>query len=70
MTAIAAVLALSSTPLVAQETTTPPDPVTETPSNPPPVADPLAPAAVAERCRGQRTVRWLHSRSEYQSELT
>ena len=43
MTAIAAVLALTSTPLSAQETTTPPDPVSETPADPPPVADPLAP---------------------------
>ena len=41
LTAIAAVLALSSTPLAAQETTTPPaEPVTETPA---PAADPLAP---------------------------
>ena len=43
LTAIAAVLALSSTPLGAQETTAPPDPVIETPSEPPPAADPLAP---------------------------
>ena len=43
MTAIAAVLALTSTSLSAQETTTPPDPVSETPADPPPVADPLAP---------------------------
>ena len=39
LTAIAAVLALSSTPLVAQDVTTPPDPVSE----PTPSADPLAP---------------------------
>ena len=42
LTAIAAVLALSSTPLAAQETTAP-DPVTESPSEPAPAADPLAP---------------------------
>jgi hypothetical protein len=45
LTAIAAVLALSSTPLGAQEVTTPPDPVTETPA-PAPEADPLAPEPV------------------------
>ncbi len=43
LTAIAAVLALSSTPLLAQELTTPPDPATETPSEPAPAVDPLAP---------------------------
>lgn len=43
LTAIAAVLAFSSTPLVAQETTTPPDTVTE----PAPTADPLAPDPAA-----------------------
>lgn len=43
LTAIAAVLALSSTPLTAQETATPPGPAAETPADPPPVADPLAP---------------------------
>jgi hypothetical protein len=47
LTAIAAVLALSSTPLVAQETTAPPDPVIETPSEPAPAADPLAPEPAA-----------------------
>ncbi len=43
LTAIAAVLALSSTPLAAQETTTPPDPAVEPVSEPPSTADPLAP---------------------------
>ena len=43
LTAIAAVLALSSTPLAAQETTTPPDPVSEPAPEPAPTADPLAP---------------------------
>ena len=47
LTAIAAVLALSSTPLGAQETTAPPDPVVETPSEPAPAADPLAPDPAA-----------------------
>ena len=47
LAAIAAVLALSSTPLVAQETTAPPDPVIETPSEPAPAADPLAPEPAA-----------------------
>ncbi len=44
-TAIAAVLAFSSTPLLAQETGTPPDTAVETPA---PVADPLAPEPTAE----------------------
>jgi len=47
LTAIAAVLALSSTPLVAQETTAPPDPVTESTAEPAPAADPLAPEPAA-----------------------
>jgi hypothetical protein len=46
LTAIAAVLALSSTPLAAQEVTTPPEPVTESPT-PAPAADPLAPEPTA-----------------------
>ena len=49
LTAIAAVLALSSTPLLAQETTPPPDPVTETSSEPAPTADPLAPEPTASQ---------------------
>lgn len=49
LTAIAAVLALSSTPLLAQETTAPPDPVTETSSEPAPTADPLAPEPAASQ---------------------
>ena len=44
LTAIAAVLALSSTPLVAQEVTAPPDPVADTTA---PAADPLAPEPTA-----------------------
>lgn len=47
LTALAAVLALSSTPLLAQEVTTHPDPVPETPAEAPPAADPLAPEPAA-----------------------
>lgn len=47
LTAIAAVLALSSTPLAAQEVNTPPDIATETPSESAPAADPLAPEPAA-----------------------
>jgi hypothetical protein len=43
LTAIAAVLALTSTPLLAQEVTSPPDPAPATTSEPAPTADPLAP---------------------------
>ena len=45
LTAIAAVLALSSTPLVAQEVETPPDPVIETTSEPAPEPSTSAPEA-------------------------
>jgi len=47
LTAIAAVLALSSTSLSAQEANPPPDPVTETPTETSPAADPLAPEPTA-----------------------
>jgi hypothetical protein len=47
LAAIAAMLALSSTPLAAQEVTAPPEPVTETPSEPAATADPLAPEPAA-----------------------
>lgn len=50
LTAIAAVLALSSTPLLGQDVTTPPDPVTETAPQPvsePTASDPLAPETTA-----------------------
>ena len=50
MTAIAAVLALSSTPLAAQETTSTDVPLVTVPAPEPvaPAADPLAPAPEAE----------------------
>lgn len=45
MTAIAAVLAFSSTPVLAQETGAPPEPVADTVVETPATADPLAPEA-------------------------
>lgn len=57
LTAIAAVLALSSTPLTAQETTVP-EPAAETPSEPAPAADPLAPEpSAAEPVTSEPEVR-------------
>ena len=47
-TAIAAVLALSTTPSFAQDTGTPPDPVADTSVQTPASADPLAPEPVAD----------------------
>ena len=48
LTAVAAVLALSSTPTAAQETTTPPDPVVDTTAAPEPAAEPAPEAAAPE----------------------